>query len=145
LPQFNELSREDAIALLQRNDVGRIAYAHRQTIEIVPIHYVADGDWIFGRTSLSEKLEHLAHNSWVAFETDEVTDLFDWKSVVVHGGFYVFAPDGPASDFEHRARAIDALRRLLPETATETDPVPFRTVFFGIAIQHISGRCASDS
>ena len=38
-------------ALLDRHTVGRIAYAFGRHIEIVPIHYVRDGAWLYGRTS----------------------------------------------------------------------------------------------
>ena len=50
-PHFRELTREESLALLARNQVGRLAFAHRDRIDIEPLHYrLADG-WLYGRTT----------------------------------------------------------------------------------------------
>lgn len=137
-PRFRALDRAEIEAVLTRNHVGRIAYARGNRIDVEPIHYVYRGGWIYGRTSYGAKLEATGENWWpVAFEVDEVEDLFRWRSVVVHGGFYTLPPEGPG---EERERAVEALRTLLPETLTPDDPVPFRDVLFRIAVQEVTGR-----
>jgi nitroimidazol reductase NimA-like FMN-containing flavoprotein (pyridoxamine 5'-phosphate oxidase superfamily) len=139
-PVIRELGRAECEALLARSHVGRIAYSFRDRVDITPVHYVADGAWLFGRTSEGAKLDTLRHNQWVAFEVDEVEGLFRWRSVVVHGAFRILGPEGPPADAELWERAIDRLRELLPETATYEDPVAFRTVVFGIHVDAVSGR-----
>jgi uncharacterized protein len=141
-PRFRELSRDEALAVLSANHVGRIAFSLHERVEIVPIHYVHADGWIFGRTSHGRKLENLTARWWVAFETDAIDGLFDWRSVVVHGGFYLLEPDSGLHDAELYAHAIAALRTILPATLTDADPVPDRTLVFGIAVQEITGRAA---
>src|SRR5688500_557830 len=86
------LSETEARAVLARHHVGRIAFSFRDRVDIEPIHYVSDGDWIYGRTSVGTKLATLAHHPWCAFEVDEARDTFDWESAVVRGSFYLLDP-----------------------------------------------------
>lgn len=141
-PVFRNLSLKEARTLLRRNNVGRMAFAFRNRPDIVPIHYVYSGEWIYGRTSLSPKLITLRHSQWVAFEVDEVTGIFQWKSVVLRGGLYLLDPDGPPRDRSARRRAIALLRSLVPDTLRESDPVRFRDVVFRIHTDEVSGRAA---
>jgi uncharacterized protein len=143
VPSFHEMQPAEAKALLARLHVGRIAFSFHDRVDIEPIHYVYEDDWIYGRTSPGMKLMTIRHNRWVAIEIDEVESLFEWKSVVVRGGFYVLSPDGPEHERDAWQRGVELLRRLVPGTLTEEDPVPFRTVLFRIAVQEITGRTAA--
>src|SRR5213596_2639138 len=86
---FRELSREEIEEMLLRNKVGRLAFSFHDRVDIQPIHYVYERGWLYGRTSEGQKIASLAHNQWVAFEIDEVSDVFDWRSIVIHGSFWV--------------------------------------------------------
>ena len=140
-PRFRALERPDIDPLLARNHVGRIAYGRGDRIDVEPIHYVHAHGWIYGRTSRGAKYATVGETwlGWwpVAFEVDEVEDLFRWRSVVVHGGFYGVDPE---LDREVRAHAVELLRTLLPEMLAADDPVPFRDVVFRIAVQEVTGR-----
>ncbi len=138
-PVIRVLNGDEAQALLARNRVGRIAFSQHDRVDIEPIHYVYEAPWIFGRTSAGAKLLTLSHNSWCAFETDEVRDMFDGESVVIKGPF---SPRGsPFATWDYD-RAVAALRRLLPSTLTGEDPMPSRDVVFGVHASEISGRCS---
>lgn len=140
---IRELTADEMYAFLARNHVGRIAFSFQDRVDIRPIHYVYSDRWLFGRTSPSDKLVTLRHNQWVAFEVDEVRGPFDWESVVAHGSFYHLAEDGTPHHRELREDALKLIRQFAPETLRQTDPTPFRTEFFGIAIDHLTGRAAS--
>jgi len=142
-PNIQELGAEEITAILARNRVGRIAFSMHDRVDIQPIHYVYSQGWIYGRTSHGAKLTALGKNKWVAFEVDEVVSLFEWASVVVHGGVYILEPDGTPESHAVFTRAIELLRRLLPTTFREDDPVPHRDVVFRIAVQESSGRRAA--
>ena len=141
-PNIEALGAEEITAILARNRVGRIAFTMHDRVDIQPLHYVYSQGWIYGRTSHGSKLTALAKNKWVAFEVDEVTSLFDWRSVVVHGGVYRLDSDSTPEAKETFGHALDLLRRLLPATFREDDPVPQRDVVFRIAVQESSGRRA---
>jgi uncharacterized protein len=143
LPVFRELGREEAEELLARNHVGRIAFTFHDRVDIEPIHYVFDEGWIYGRTSQGTKLSTVAHHRWVAFEVDEVRDLFDWRSVVVKGALYLMEADAPIDQDPTLARGVELLRSLIPETLTAGDPAPFRRSVFRIHLDQVTGREAS--
>ena len=139
-PQFSELSEKSARALLARNHVGRIAFSYRDRVDIQPIHYVYDHDWLVGRTGVGSKLVSLAHHPWCAFEVDEVHGLFQWESVVVHGSFTMLDPKVGSSSLY--LRALDLLERFIPGTLSSRDPAPDRAILFAIHIDEIRGRSA---
>ena len=137
---FRDLSREETEALLLRNKVGRLAFYVHDRVDIQPIHYVYEPGWIYGRTSIGEKIATLEHNRWVAFEVDEVEDIFDWRSVVVHGSFWKLPPRGSPHAEELWTRAANLVSQIVPGALTERDPVAFRHILFRIAVGDASGR-----
>jgi len=144
-PTFKELDPAACHALLARNHVGRLAFAHGALVDVQPVHYVLSDGWIYGRISEGEKVQALAHNWRVAFEVDEIDGLFEWRSVVVHGGFYLLSPNGTPSEATRWQTALEAVRTLIPGSLTDQDPVPFRNKLFGVAIQQLTGRMATTS
>jgi nitroimidazol reductase NimA-like FMN-containing flavoprotein (pyridoxamine 5'-phosphate oxidase superfamily)/osmotically-inducible protein OsmY len=141
-PRFKTLSRDECESVLLRNSVGRIAYAVHDRVSIVPIHYVFVNGWIYARTASAGKLRQILRNRRIAFEVDEHTDLFDWKSVVVHGPLYVVQPDSTQLARSVYRTAVSVLRKLVPETLSDVDPVPFRDQLIRIRAVDISGRAA---
>jgi nitroimidazol reductase NimA-like FMN-containing flavoprotein (pyridoxamine 5'-phosphate oxidase superfamily) len=139
-PQFRELTDQEAKSLLIRQHVGRLAFTRHDRVDIEPISYASDGEWVFGRTSPGTKLTTLLHHPWCAFETDEVRSLFDWDSVVVKGTFYLLDPEQGSPDTFHRAEEL--LQQLVPGSFSEHDPAPHRDIPFGIFVHEISGRSA---
>ena len=142
-PVFRAMRPAACEALLRRHVVGRLAFSFRDRVDIVPIHYVLDGDWLFARTSRGAKMTTMRHSPYVAFEVDEVDGIFDWRSVVVHGTMYEITPGVRGAEGERWRRGIAALRKLIPKTATEGDPVPFRSIVFGVHIDSMTGRSSS--
>jgi nitroimidazol reductase NimA-like FMN-containing flavoprotein (pyridoxamine 5'-phosphate oxidase superfamily) len=143
-PRIRALSREECEQILARNHVGRLAFAWKNHVDIEPLHYVFDGEWLYGRTSWGTKLVVTGEQWWpVAFEVDEVEGLFKWRSVVVHGGFHAIPEEGPEWQEAARSKGLELLRTLLPETLTPDDPVPHRRVLFRISLQEVEGREAT--
>lgn len=142
-PRFRRLTATESRALLRSHTVGRLAFVNGGEVDIEPIHYVLAGQWLFGRTSRGAKRSSLARVPYVALEVDEVYGLFDWRSVVVHGTYYPLEPDGGRTARRTFARATRLLGALVPGTLTQSDPVPFRNVVFGIYIDRLEGRTAA--
>lgn len=149
---IRDLTRAEIDNILGRNDVGRLAFSFHDRVDIEPINYVYKDGWIYGRTSKGSKLETIRHNMWVAFEVDELTGLFNWRSVVVKGAFYVMDPqpsrdpdptDTAARDDAAYAEGVALLRSLLPDTLLSSDPAPFRHMVFRIHLDEVTGREAA--
>lgn len=140
---IRELSREEIEAILARNRVGRVAFSFHDRVDIQPIHFIYERGWIYGRTSEGEKIATVTHNQWVAFEIDEVNALFDWRSVVVHGSFWIINPRGSPRAEEQWAKAAKLVEQIVPGALTENDPVAFRHTLFRIAVGDARGREAT--
>lgn len=140
-PRIRALESEACERILARNHVGRMAFAHQNRVDIEPLHYVYQDGWLYGRTSYGAKLQATGQEWWpVAFEVDEVEGIFQWRSVVIHGGFYVMDEHGPDWEVAQWRRGLELLRKLIPETLAEGDPVPHRRVLFRISVQEMTGR-----
>lgn len=126
--------------VLADNNVGRIAFALQDRVSIVPVHYVYDKGWIYGRTATGGKLRELLRNRRVVFEVDEHTRLFQWRSVVVRGPLYLIEPGIVPSDQHIYAKAVSLIRQLVPTALSASDPIPFRDQLFRIRVVEISGR-----
>lgn len=139
-PIFRQLSRDESERLLGRNHVGRVAFSFRDRVDIQPIHYVFHDGWIYGRTSQGTKLTTIAHHPWIAFEVDEVHGMFEWKSVVVKGAFYLLSGEESAATDLTFAHGVELLRELIPETFEANDPAAFRRSVFRIHLDEVTGR-----
>jgi uncharacterized protein len=139
-PRIRELTRVEMEAILARNNVGRIAYAFQDRVDIEPISYVYAHGWVYCRTSHGAKLEMMGHHRWVAFEVDEVRGVFDWQSVVVRGATYVLNADSPDDERNAFAPGLALLKQLVPGTLEGDDPVPSRQVVFRIHLDEVTGR-----
>ena len=137
---FRDLSRDEIETMLLRNRVGRLAFSLHDRVDIQPIHYIYERGWLYGRTSEGDKISTLKHNQWIAFEVDEVSDLFDWRSIVIHGSFWIMHPRGSPRAEELWTKAAELVSRIVPGSLTERDPVAFRQTLFRIAVSDVRGR-----
>jgi uncharacterized protein len=140
---YRSLDRHEMEALLTRNHVGRIAYSFHDDVNIEPLHYVYADGVLHARTSPGHKLRTLEHHRWVAFEVDEVDDLFDWRSVVVHGAVYPVEPGLTPTGQLAYERTVARLHELVPAMFAHDDPAPHRTALFRIHVDRMTGRAAS--
>jgi uncharacterized protein len=144
-PTFRDLAPSEVDVLLARNHVGRMAYSFRDRVDIEPISYVyADGVFYF-RTALGSKVATLAHAPWVAFEVDEVSGLFDWRSAVAHGTVYVLEDAGSPSARASYRIAVEHLRSLTSQALNADDPTPERTIVLRMQPASVTGREAHSS
>jgi nitroimidazol reductase NimA-like FMN-containing flavoprotein (pyridoxamine 5'-phosphate oxidase superfamily) len=139
------LDRHECLAILERNNVGRLAFTFRDRVDVVPINYaMLDGDLVF-RTGPGSKLDVMKHHPWVAFEVDEVDGYLEWRSAVVHGTMYHLQPVGVPEEVESYHRAVERLRTLLPPEKREEDPLAERPVALRLHVDHITGREATNA
>lgn len=137
---FRELPRDEIEEMLLRNKVGRLAFSFHDRVDVQPIHYIYERGWLYGRTSEGNKIGSLTQNQWVAFEIDEVNDVFDWRSIVIHGSFWILHPRGSPRAEEVWAKAAELVSKIVPGAMTQNDPVGFRQTLFRIAVSDVRGR-----
>lgn len=137
-PIIRQLDDAEARALLAASHVGRLGFVGTNGVDIEPVLYAAEGDWIFGRTSAGVKSSSLARRPMCAFEVDDVVGPFEWRSVVVKGTFHLLDPEEESPALFSRAMA--SVRAVAPAAFGAEDPVPTRSKLFGIFVYSVTGR-----
>jgi len=84
---LGELNKEQINTVLSSQVIGRLACTDGKHPYITPVTYTYDGDYIYGQTNEGKKLTLLRKNKNVCFEVDTMTDMRNWKSVIVYGTF----------------------------------------------------------
>ncbi len=84
---IRDLTESEIKNLLSSQILGRLSCTDGEIPYIVPVTYLYDGRYIYGQTNIGKKLRMLRKNPNVCFEVDTLTDMFNWKSVLVYGEF----------------------------------------------------------
>jgi len=139
---LTELSRPDCEALLARNMVGRIAFADRAHVDIVPISYVFMEGWLYARADAPMRTA-IRRNRWVAVEVAEVRDVRRWQSVVVRGACYPVRGTGSPTGDAAAARGVDLLRAKVPSIVPAGIDTPPAAIIYRIHADHVTGLQAA--
>lgn len=84
---LGELNDTDIENILTSQAFGRLACTDGRKPYVVPVTYAYDGKYIYGQTNIGKKLRILRRNPNVCFEVELITDMRNWKSVIVNGKF----------------------------------------------------------
>jgi len=84
---LGQLNNTQISNVLSSQAVGRLACTDGRQPYIVPVTYAYDGEYIYGQTNEGTKLKILRGNPIVCFEVGLMTDMRNWKSVIVYGIF----------------------------------------------------------
>lgn len=143
---INILDEANIEELLQQQIIGHLGCHADETTYVVPISYAYDGENIYAHTHEGKKIDMMRKNPKVCFQVDDLTDLSDWKSVIIMGEFKEL------TDNEERKGAMQhLLKRELPLKTTTTTHIgemwPFDTnsidikgIVFKIKITEKNGR-----
>jgi nitroimidazol reductase NimA-like FMN-containing flavoprotein (pyridoxamine 5'-phosphate oxidase superfamily) len=163
---IREMSESDCLNVLRRTRFGRLACAHENQPYVVPIYFVYEQSYLYGFTTLGQKVEWMRCNPLVCVELDQVVDDEQWMSIIILGR-YEELPDTPEEEVleAHKPRSRTAsptwrqrerlhAHELLQEHAkwwepgcascTHRDPdQAVEPIFYRICIDRISGRQAT--
>lgn len=148
---IHEMTNEECSDALWRANYGRLACAHENQPYVLPINFAYDGRYLYGFTTLGQKVRWMRLNPLVCFEIDEAKSHNHWMSVIAFGR-YEELPDAPEYEMA-RKRAYEFLqkRAMWWEPAyisqEHRDQVHSLTpIFFRIAIDSMTGhRADSDN
>ncbi|UVK46249.1 pyridoxamine 5'-phosphate oxidase family protein [Mesorhizobium sp. AR07] len=155
------MTRQDCVALLKTQRLGRLACVRDLRPYVVPIHFAFGDNSIFSFSLPGRKVEWMQANPQVCLQVDDVGGSHGWKSVVVEGLFEEL-PKGPhlddsAAGVERMTAPMDGDRKfawsLLAAHANWWEPGALKPgaaptvsgshLFYQIRIEAISGRQAS--
>lgn len=147
---IHEMTIDECRSALQKASVGRLACARDGQPYAVPISFAFDGTYLYGFTTLGQKIEWMRSNPLVCLEVDEVIGHNEWMSIIVFGR-YEELPDRP--EYEHariRAHAVLQKRAMWWEPAYisqehRDQPHSLIPIFYRIHVNKITGhRATSD-
>ena len=145
---IHEMTVDECSGALKRARLGRLACAQDNQPYIVPINFAFDGTYIYGFTTLGQKIEWTRSNPLVCFEVDEVVSHNEWISIVVFGR-YEELPDNPEYEKERiQAHACLQQRAMWWEPAyisqEHRDQLHSLTpIFFRIHVEKMTGHRAT--
>lgn len=84
---IGDLNKQQIEQLLSKQIVGRIACCSEDSIYLFPISYAYDNGYVYARGFSGLKFDIMRKNPNVCFETDDVTDMANWQSVIAWGEF----------------------------------------------------------
>jgi nitroimidazol reductase NimA-like FMN-containing flavoprotein (pyridoxamine 5'-phosphate oxidase superfamily) len=145
---IHEMSDAECRHVLQNAKVGRLACARNNQPYVVPIYFAFDGTYIYGFTTVGQKVEWMRSNELVCFEMDEIKTDHEWVSIVVFGR-YEELPDTPECQCA-RAQAYRFIqsRAMWWEPAYisqkhRDQPHSLTPVFYRIHIEKMTGHRAT--
>jgi len=146
------LTKQECRNILSSQVLGRIACCDENLPYIVPLTYSYDGEFLYGQTFDGKKLEILRKHPRVCFEVDTMTDMRNWKSVLVFGEFEELS-DREAE--QARSKLFDKVLTLMTSatvhphehetTGTVADDRRMKPIMYRIRIEEITGRFERDS
>jgi nitroimidazol reductase NimA-like FMN-containing flavoprotein (pyridoxamine 5'-phosphate oxidase superfamily) len=139
---LTSLTQRECETLLTRNLVGRIAFAVRGHVDIVPISYVFIDGWLYARADAPMRIA-ISRNRWVAVEVAEVRDVRRWESVVVRGACHPVHDTGSARTDVLAARGVAMLRAKVPPIAMAEIETTVPSMVYRIHADHVSGLRAA--
>jgi uncharacterized protein len=175
---IHEMSVKECHDALSRGRFARLACAKENQPYVVPIYYAykksADGgSYLYGFTTLGQKVQWMRANPLVCVEWDEVANFDRWESVIVFGCYEELSDTEEGGQVEQQTRApiratplldeVDERQEqmhayeLLREHANWWEPgyaayaasghldntQPFRALYYRIRIDRITGHRAS--
>jgi nitroimidazol reductase NimA-like FMN-containing flavoprotein (pyridoxamine 5'-phosphate oxidase superfamily) len=145
---IHEMTELECRQALEKADFGRLACARDNQPYVVPIYFAFDDDYIYGFTTLGQKIEWMRLNPHVCLEIDERVSHNKWISVIVFG-HYEELPDEP----EYKAARLEAHQLLQRRAmwwepayvgaAHRDEPHSFTPIFYRICIKTMTGHRAT--
>ena len=146
---IHEMSREECDEMLAQAKFGRLACARDNQPYVLPLNFAFDGDnYLYGFTTLGQKIEWMRSNPLVCFEVDEVKNHNRWSSVIVFGR-YEELPDTPECEGARRHAHGCLQKRVMwwePAFVSQEhrdNPHSLTPIYFRIKIESVTGHRAN--
>jgi nitroimidazol reductase NimA-like FMN-containing flavoprotein (pyridoxamine 5'-phosphate oxidase superfamily) len=133
---ISELGDIESRELLHRQTLGHLGCCEENTPYVIPINYYFDGDHIYVHSLPGRKIRTMRANPRVCLQVDEITDAYNWHSVIAFGSFEELV------DQAEREHMLSAMFRHLPHLTPVESKIRSsisETIVFRIRIERISG------
>jgi uncharacterized protein len=144
---IEELMPRECREIISRSVHARLACSFNNQPYVVPIHVYLEGSFLYGFSTMGQKIEWMRQNPLVCVEFEEVASEREWATVVV-GGVYEEIPN--TSDFAYARSVAESLFQRRPvwwePASLPVEGRPRRSpILFRIIISRMTGRRGSSS
>jgi len=139
---IEELTDRECRAILARTHLARLACALNDQPYIVPVHIDFHDSYLYGFSTLGQKIEWMRQNPLVCLEVDELSTNHQWTTVVISGR-YEELPDSSRYEYERNVAQHLFQRHPVwwePATVPLAGQRPRPLVLFRILIAQTTGR-----
>jgi uncharacterized protein len=145
---IHELTYEECRHFLRQVSVGRLACARDNQPYVVPIHFAFNGNYIYGFTTLGQKIEWMRSNPLVCLEVDEKITDQQWTSIIVFGRYEELSDTPEHTNARNRAYEFLKKRVMWWEPAYisqehRDQPHSLTPIFYRIHIDKMTGHRAT--
>jgi uncharacterized protein len=118
---IHEMTETECLSTLTHTRLGRLACAHDNQPYVVPIYFVYEEPFVYGFTTLGQKVEWMRANPLVCVELDEVENFDQWTSILLFGRYEELPelPGTPEWDPEQQ-RAHEPWRAMVRPTSVSS-------------------------
>jgi len=144
---IHELTREECRDSITGRNLARLACASDNQPYIVPIfcYYDREGDCLYSVAAHGQKVEWMRANPRVCVEFSDISDQFNWRTIVAFGRYEELTES--AADDHLRRRAHELVEQRpewwLPGMQKPQPGAAARTIVYRIRIDKLTGRRAT--
>jgi len=144
---IHEMTIDECYEALRKANVGRLGCALNNQVYVVPVNFAFDGTYLYGFTTLGQKVEWLRANPLLCFEVDEITGQNDWMSIILFGRYQELPDEVEYEEARMKAYAVLQERAVWWEPAYisqqhRDQPHSLTPIFYRIHIDKITGHRA---
>lgn len=128
--------------VLDAQHTGHLGCYHRHELYVVPITYAREGDFIYSHSHVGKKIEMMRHSPEVCFQVEQISSLFRWRSVILHGRFEELNADEAARGMRILMKKVTGLEdpAKLSQLRIDVESLLSRAIIYRIRITRSSGR-----
>lgn len=92
IAMLGTLTTNEMEIVLKNQVIGHIGCSNGDEIYVVPMSYVYESGYIYAHTWDGKKVQYMRARPKICFEVDQVSDMANWKTVMIQGEFEELMP-----------------------------------------------------
>lgn len=101
---IHEMTKSECQRILACTRLGRLACARENQPYVVPIYFVYEEPYVYGFTSVGQKVEWMRSNPLVCVEVDDVKSFDQWTSILLFERYEELPGLPAATEFDQEQR-----------------------------------------
>jgi uncharacterized protein len=138
---IQDISSEMCVELLKRTSIARLACVKDLQPYVVPISFVYSSQFIYGFSTVGQKVDWMRANPLVCLEVDEIVSRQNWKSVVIFGQYEELSDnEGRVTSHDLLAKSANWWEPGFASTVVEGKTRSLKPIYFRISIDKMTGH-----